>query len=74
MIRSIGYTGGIDLSFGRYDTNNHAYMDPLRISHSDEPNRFEDKKMYYPWHDATVKVNGKVAIEMANSFIEVIDN
>ena len=48
--------GGIDISGCRWDTNEHCDDDPRRTS--------PDGKLYRPWHDATMLMQGPVAGEL----------
>jgi phosphatidylserine/phosphatidylglycerophosphate/cardiolipin synthase-like enzyme len=49
--------GGIDISNHRWDTSDHRDGDPHRKS--------PDGKPYQPWHDATMLMQGPVALQLA---------
>ena len=49
--------GGIDISKCRWDTSNHKDGDPRRKNPDGEP--------YMPWHDATMMMRGKIALDLA---------
>jgi len=50
---AIAFCGGIDISNGRWDTRAHRDHEPGRVN--------PRGKLYGPWHDATVAVDGEVA-------------
>lgn len=50
--------GGIDMTSGRWDTRKHRENDPRR--------RFPVRGIYGPWHDATMMVEGEVAVALGD--------
>lgn len=49
--------GGIDMTTGRWDTPEHLPQDPAR--------RLPNRKIYPPWHDLTMMVEGEAAQALA---------
>merc|ERR1719348_980703 len=74
--RLVAYVGGLDLTGGRYDTPEHEIFCTLRTDHA-EDFRNSNAKMLNgnvgprePWHDIHSKVEGPVARDVLENFIE----
>lgn len=55
---SLAFCGGIDVTTERWDTPEHLYENPHRVSAKGEP--------YDPFHDMMIAVNGKAAQALGN--------
>jgi phosphatidylserine/phosphatidylglycerophosphate/cardiolipin synthase-like enzyme len=57
----VGFCGGIDLAFGRWDTPDHIYPDNRRENFPDNPK---------PWHDVHTRIRGPAAGDIETNFHE----
>jgi len=74
--RLIAYVGGLDLTGGRYDTPEHEIFCTLRTDHAADFRNSNAKMLNgnvgprEPWHDIHSKVEGPVAKDVLQNFIE----
>eukprot|EP00094_Tigriopus_californicus_P007112 TCALIF_06847-PA protein Name:"Similar to PLD1 Phospholipase D alpha 1 (Oryza sativa subsp. japonica)" AED:0.00 eAED:0.00 QI:0/0.87/0.66/0.88/1/1/9/545/745 len=74
--RIIAFTGGIDITDGRYDTPEHPLFSSLRTTHQKdfyqpcEPTARPNSGPRMPWHDIHVKVEGPAARDIMVNFVE----
>lgn len=72
----IAYVGGLDLTGGRYDTPEHELFRTLKTDHSGDFRNSNAKMLNEnlgprePWHDIHCKVEGPVARDVLENFIE----
>jgi len=75
--RLIAYVGGLDLTGGRYDTPEHEIFSTLKTDHAGDFRNSNAKGIVTgdtgprePWHDIHSKVEGPVAKDVLENFIE----
>merc|ERR1719277_2644352 len=75
--RLVAFVGGLDLTGGRYDTPEHELFSTLRTDHSGDFRNSNAKGIVTgdtgprePWHDIHSKVEGPVAKDVLENFIE----
>ncbi|CAB4065983.1 PLD1_2 [Lepeophtheirus salmonis] len=74
--RIIAYTGGIDLTDGRYDTPSHSLYRTLQDVHLEdfyqpcEPNIKSNTGPRLPWQDIHCKIEGPAARDIMINFVE----
>lgn len=68
--RLVAFVGGLDLTYGRYDTPSHSLFETLRTTHSKDFhnacfNVSKEKGPREPWHDIHCRVDGGIARDVA---------
>jgi len=72
----IAYVGGLDLTGGRYDTPEHQIFSTLKTDHlgdfrnSNVKSTSDDVGPREPWHDIHARVEGPIARDVLENFIE----
>jgi len=72
----VAYVGGLDLTGGRYDTPEHSLFATLKTDHLDDYRNSNAKGTSpsvgprEPWHDIHCRVEGPVARDVLENFIE----
>merc|ERR1719341_2113349 len=72
----IAYVGGLDLTGGRYDTPEHHIFKTLKTDHNDDFRNSNAKSTpattgpREPWHDIHCRVEGPIARDVLENFVE----
>jgi phospholipase D1/2 len=73
----VAYVGGLDLTAGRYDTPEHNIFSTLKTDHHGDfrnkglpKSTAEDVGPREPWHDIHSRVEGPVAMDVLQNFID----
>ncbi|XP_015951618.1 phospholipase D alpha 1-like [Arachis duranensis] len=73
----VSFIGGLDLSYGRYDTPSHSLFRTLRNEHKEDFHQpcfpgssIEKGGPREPWHDVHCKLEGPIAKDVYDTFVQ----